>query len=121
MSHFECHLSRRYWRSKKVVQVVQIRGREVIWTKIQKNSSFFRQTFPDANSKNVLEGTMATINMVLNLAPVHNLFTIWTSELTHVQMGFLHMSFAVGSFHKLFAAVSTSKSIFCSSYKTINT
>ena len=102
-------------------KVVQIGGREVIWSKIQKNSSLFRQTVPYAHSKNVLEGTMATINMVLNLAPVHYLFTIWTSELTHVQMGFLYMSFAVGSFHKLFAAVSTSKSIFCSSYKTINT
>ena len=26
MSHFECRLNRRFWRSKKVVQVVQIGG-----------------------------------------------------------------------------------------------
>ena len=40
-----------HWRSKKVVQVVQIRGRG--WggrsnlDKIQKNSYFFRETFPN--------------------------------------------------------------------------
>ena len=26
MGHFECHLNQRFWRSKKVVQVVQIGG-----------------------------------------------------------------------------------------------
>ena len=49
MSHFECRLSRRFWRSKKVVQVVQIGGRggEVIWTKSKRTESFFRETFPN--------------------------------------------------------------------------
>ena len=42
MSHFESCLNRRIWRSKKVVQVVQIRvgGGEYL-DKIQKNSYFF--------------------------------------------------------------------------------
>ena len=30
MSYFECRLNRHLWRSKKVVQLVQIWGREVI-------------------------------------------------------------------------------------------
>ena len=49
MSHFECRLSRRFWRSKKVVQVVQIGGRggEVIWTKSKRTATFFRETIPN--------------------------------------------------------------------------
>ena len=47
MSVFECRLNRRFWRSKKVVQVVHIG----VWggnvDKIQKNSSFFRDVFPN--------------------------------------------------------------------------
>ena len=37
-----------HWRSKKGVQVVQIRGRgvEVIWTKSKRTATFFRETFP---------------------------------------------------------------------------
>ena len=49
MSHFEFHLNRRFWRSKKVVQVVQIRGRgggEVIWTKSKRRATFFREILP---------------------------------------------------------------------------
>ena len=53
MSHFKCRLNRRFWRSKKVVQVVQIgvrggavRGGEVIWTKSKIAATFFRETFP---------------------------------------------------------------------------
>ena len=46
MIHFKCRLNQRFWRSKKVVQVVQIGGRlaggEGNLDKIQKNSSFFR-------------------------------------------------------------------------------
>ena len=34
MSHFECHLNRLFWLSKKVVRVVQVGGKEeIIWTK----------------------------------------------------------------------------------------
>ena len=43
MSHFECHLNRRFWRPKKVVQV-KLRGGEGNLDKIQKN--FFRETVP---------------------------------------------------------------------------
>ena len=39
MSHFECRLNRRFWRSKKVAQVVQIWGEG--GGGIQKKSSFF--------------------------------------------------------------------------------
>ena len=50
MSHFECRLNRRFWHSKEVVQVFQIRGRRGgrgNLDKIQKNSNFFfRETFP---------------------------------------------------------------------------
>ena len=50
MSHFECRLNQRFWRSKKVVQVVQIGvrggGGEVIWTKSKRTAAFFRETFP---------------------------------------------------------------------------
>ena len=49
MSHFECRLSRRFWRSKKVVQVVQIGGRgkgEVIWKKSKRTATFFRENNP---------------------------------------------------------------------------
>ena len=45
MSHFEWRLNQRFWRSKKVVQVVQIRGRggggEGIWTKSKRTATFF--------------------------------------------------------------------------------
>ena len=45
MSHFECRLNRGFWRSKKVVQVVQIWGRGAggggNLDKIQKNNNFF--------------------------------------------------------------------------------
>ena len=44
MSHFECRLNRRFWRSKKVIQVVQIGGRGVIWTKSKRTAAFFRET-----------------------------------------------------------------------------
>ena len=44
MSHFECHLNRRFWRSKKVVQIGGRGGGNL--DKIQKNSSFSRETFP---------------------------------------------------------------------------
>ena len=46
MSHFECRFNRRFWRSKKVVQVGQIGGREGNFDKIQKNSSFLLGTLP---------------------------------------------------------------------------
>ena len=45
MSNVECRLNQRFWRSKKVVQVVQIGGREVggdvIWTKSKDEQRFF--------------------------------------------------------------------------------
>ena len=44
MSHFECRLNRRFWRSKKVVKVLQIgvRGsKEMIWTKSKRTATFF--------------------------------------------------------------------------------
>ena len=44
MSYFECHLNRRFWRSKKWAQVVQIfggGGGRVDLDKIQKNGYFF--------------------------------------------------------------------------------
>ena len=49
MSHFECRLDQRFWRSKKVVQVVQIGGMGGGGNldKIQKNSTFFRETVPN--------------------------------------------------------------------------
>ena len=49
MSHFECRLNPHFWRSKKVVQVVQIggRGRGGNLDKIQKDGSFFRDAFPN--------------------------------------------------------------------------
>ena len=47
MSHFECRLNRRFWRSKKVVRVLQIGGRGGgNLDEIQKGSNFFRETFP---------------------------------------------------------------------------
>ena len=47
MSHFECRLNQRFWRSIKVVQVVQIGGRgRGNLDKIQKNSYFFLETVP---------------------------------------------------------------------------
>ena len=53
MSHFNCRLNRRSWRSKKVVQVVRIGGRGAMGgnlDKIQKNGNFFfRETFPNAD------------------------------------------------------------------------
>ena len=45
MSHFECHLNRRFWRSKKVVQIWE-RGRGIIWTKSKRTAAFFRDPFP---------------------------------------------------------------------------
>ena len=44
MNHFECHLNRRFWRSKKVVQVVQFGGQ---FGQNPKNISFFQETFPN--------------------------------------------------------------------------
>ena len=46
MSNFEYRLNRRFWRSKKVVQVVQFWGGEgggikVIWTKFKRTATFF--------------------------------------------------------------------------------
>ena len=46
MSHFDCRLNRRFWRSKKVVQVVQICGGEGIWTKSKITSVFPHETVP---------------------------------------------------------------------------
>ena len=47
MSYLEWRLNRRFWRSKKVVQVVQIEGRgEVIWTKSKRTASFFSWNLP---------------------------------------------------------------------------
>ena len=50
MSHLECCLNQSFWRSKKVVQVVQIGGEGVeggiIWTKFKRTAAFFRETFP---------------------------------------------------------------------------
>ena len=42
MSNLECRLNRRFWRSKKVVQVVQIGG----GTKSKITATFFRETIP---------------------------------------------------------------------------
>ena len=39
ISHFECRLNRRFWRSKKVVQVVQGEGGN--WTKSKRTAAFF--------------------------------------------------------------------------------
>ena len=44
MSHFEYRLNRRFWRSKKVVQMG-----EVNWTKSKRTATFFRKTFPKSN------------------------------------------------------------------------
>ena len=46
MSHLECRLNRRFWRSKKVLQVVQIGGGGVIWAKSKRTPAFFRDVFP---------------------------------------------------------------------------
>ena len=46
MSHFECCLYRRFWRSKKVVEVVQIGGRGGNFYEIQKKSSIFSGCLP---------------------------------------------------------------------------
>ena len=53
MSHFECHLNRHFWRSKKVVQVAQIRGRGGggHLDKIQTNSYFFSEAFPNCDER----------------------------------------------------------------------
>ena len=45
MSHFEYRLNRRFWRSKKVVQVVQIGGRGG-GQNPKEQQLFFRETFP---------------------------------------------------------------------------
>ena len=45
MGHFEYRLNWPFWRSKKVVQVVQIGGGG-IWTKSKRTATFFRETFP---------------------------------------------------------------------------
>ena len=44
MSRFVCRLNRRFLRSKKVVQVVQIGGGggEVIWTKSNRTATFVK-------------------------------------------------------------------------------
>ena len=43
MSHFDCHINRRFRHSKKVVQVVQMgeRGGGLIWTKSKRTATFF--------------------------------------------------------------------------------
>ena len=50
MIHFEYRLNWSFWRSKKVVQVVQIGegGREVIWTKSKRAAAFLREPLPYA-------------------------------------------------------------------------
>ena len=51
---FWMSLKSTFWRSKKVVQFVQIRGRgggEVIWTKSKRAATFFRETFPKSFSR----------------------------------------------------------------------
>ena len=52
---FERRLNRCFWRSKKVVKVVQIGGRgvEVIWKKSKRTAVFFRETFPKMHTKGV--------------------------------------------------------------------
>ena len=52
MSHFECRLNRRFWRSKKVVQVVQT-GEGVIWTKSTRTAAFYRETFPKTHTQSI--------------------------------------------------------------------
>ena len=48
MSHLKCCLNRRFWLSKKVVQVVQIGGKGGgNLDKMQKNSRFFRDNVPE--------------------------------------------------------------------------
>ena len=50
MSHFECHLNGRFWRSKKVVKLVQIGGRGGGGGEIGQNPKeqllFFCEIFP---------------------------------------------------------------------------
>ena len=64
MSHFECHFNR-CWRSKKVVQVVQIRGggggEEVIWTKSKRTAAFFRVVTPSLISSDLWIGNFISI------------------------------------------------------------
>ena len=50
LSHFESSLNWCFWRSKKVVKVVQIGGRrgEVIWTKSKWTATFFCETIPQS-------------------------------------------------------------------------
>ena len=45
MSHFECCLNRRFWRSKKVVEIGGREG-EVIWTKSKRTAAFFSVCLP---------------------------------------------------------------------------
>ena len=48
-----------HWRSKKVVQVVQIRGEvEVIWTKSKRTATFFRETVPNIDNLVDVEKTL---------------------------------------------------------------
>ena len=44
MNQFECHLNRCFWRSKRVVKVVQIGGRG--WAKSKRTAACFREAFP---------------------------------------------------------------------------
>ena len=45
MSHFECRWNRRFWRSKKVVQVVQFGGRGG-GGNLDRTEAFFQDVFP---------------------------------------------------------------------------
>ena len=57
MSHFECPLNRRFWRSKKVVQVVQ-----------KEQQLFFRETLP--NLVDTLASILSVIQISTNLHPL---------------------------------------------------
>ena len=68
MNHFECRLNRRFWRSKKVVQVVQIGGRGGGYLDIiQKKSNFFFVKPSRISSHNVHACTTSKITFMFSL------------------------------------------------------
>ena len=98
MSHFECSLNWCCWRSKKVVQVVQIGGRggEVIWTKSKRTATFLSWNLPQysdlelKNSSIIVACYFCTLgglhgdsgdHILLHLRSYHRQYTVVTSSI----------------------------------------
>ena len=83
MSHFECPLNRRFCRSKKVVQVVQIGGGgEVIWTKSKRTAAAGQKGKGEKGQKGKRTKPLTNIFPLLNVPFIYsnaNIFVqLWT-------------------------------------------